>query len=129
MIKHGHGPLRSILDTYTLEHVNHFLTEIALDGRRSFKETIIATRVANAEEKSYTRYMNHLKGQERVVEQRRTGRRFMTYEEQMKLESQRHVKFNEMSAEQQAKLQAERQSMWDQIPAHILAKSKKLAGH
>lgn len=53
----------------------------------------------------------------------------MTWEEQQKLESQRHVKFNEMSAEQQAELQRERVSMWGQIPAHILAKSKKLAGH
>ena len=73
--------------------------------------------------------MNHLKGQERVAEQQRTGRKFMTYEETLKLESQRHVKFNEMSAEQQAKLQAERKSMWGQIPAHILQKSKRLAGH
>lgn len=53
----------------------------------------------------------------------------MTYEETLKLESQKHVKFNEMSADQQAKLQAERQSMWGQIPAHILQKSKRLAGH
>jgi len=118
-----------IRDEYTMTHVNKFLAEIGQRNRRRFKETIIATRVAGAEEKSYTRYMNHLKQQERVVQQRRTGRRIMTYEEQLKLDSQRHVKFNEMSAEQQAKLQQERQGMWSQIPAHIIAKSKKLAGH
>lgn len=73
--------------------------------------------------------MNHLKQQERAQVAAQKGRRFMTYEEQMKLESQRHVKFNEMSVEAQDKLQAERTSMWAQIPAHILAKSKKLAGH
>lgn len=109
--------------------MNHFLVEIAKADRRRFYEAVLAGRAAQAEEKSYRRFMNHLKQQERVVEQAQKGRRFMTYEEQLKLESQRHVRFNEMSAEQQDKLQQQRKSSWGQIPPHILAKSKKLAGH
>lgn len=118
-----------MLDNYTLEHVNHFLREIALDQRRQFKESIIAMRAAQAEQKSFQRFMNHLKQQERVVERTQKGKQFMTHEEQQKLESQKHVRFNQMSAKQQEALQAERVSMWSQIPAHILEKSKKLAGH
>ena len=112
-----------------MAHINHFLREIGRDNSRGFREAILAGRAAQAEEKSFRRFMNHLKQQERAVERQRGGRQFMTYEEQLKLESQRHVKFNEMSSEQQDKLQAERKSMWGQIPAHVLAKSKKLAGH
>ena len=52
----------------------------------------------------------------------------MTYEEQVKLESQQHVRFNELSVAEQAKLATERESLWSQIPAHIQAKSRKLAG-
>lgn len=112
-----------------MTHINKFLSEIAQRKRYKFKELIIATRVAGAEEKSYSRYMNHLKQQERVVQQRSTGRRIMTYEEQLKLDAQRHVKFNQLSQTEQDALQAERKSMWGQIPSHVLAKSKKLAGH
>jgi len=128
-VAHGHGPLANIFDNYTLEHVNHFLREVALDDRRRFKETIIATRVAGATDKGYRDYMNHLRGQERVVKAQQRGRRqVMTYEERLKLESQRHVKFNQMSAQEQARLEQERAGMWKQIPQHLQAKAGKMAG-
>lgn len=119
--------MQNILDNYTLEHVNHFLQEIGQDERRKFKEAIVATRVAGATDKSYRDYMNHLRGQEKVIRQRQ-GSRIMTHEEQMKLDSQRHVKFNELSQTEQAQLTAERESMWGQIPAHLQEKARKLAG-
>jgi len=75
--------------------------------------------------------MRHLRQAERQVQQAQAtqkGQRFMTYEEQVRLEQQRHVKFNELSAEEQAKLTAELDSLWSQIPQHIQAKSRKLAG-
>ncbi len=112
-----------------MAHVNHFLAEIDQVERRQFKEAIIAVRVAGADEKGYTKYMNSLRQIERKVEQQtRPGRQHMTYEEQVKLEQQHHVKFNQLSQAEQDAITAERESLWSQIPPHIQAKSRKLAG-
>lgn len=115
-----------------MTHINHFLQEVGKRERRRFKEQVVATRWAGATEQSYQNLMRHLRQSERqqqVAVARSRGTHVpMTYEEQMKLESQKHVRFNQMSAEQQEKLTAERESLWAQIPAHIQAKSRKLAG-
>lgn len=99
-----------------------------MSDRQKFKELIIATRVAGFTDKSYRDYMNHLRGQERAARQVEKGRRFMTYEEQMKLDSQQHVKFNQLSAQEQEAVNAERESLWGQIPEHLQAKARKMAG-
>jgi hypothetical protein len=121
----------TIIDRYTMAHINHFLQEVGNRERRKFKESVIAARWAGATQQSYDNFMRHLRQSERQVQQAQAtqkGQRFMTYEESIRLEQQRHVKFNELSAEEQSRLTAERESLWGQIPAHIQAKSRKLAG-
>jgi hypothetical protein len=125
---HDYG---TIIDRYTMAHINHFLQEVGNRERRKFKESVIAARWAGATQQSYDNFMRHLRQSERQVQATQAkarGERFTTYEEQVKLESQRHVKFNELSAEEQARLTTERDSLWSQIPSHIQAKSRKLAG-
>lgn len=117
-----------------MAHVNHFLPEIDKVNRRRFKESIIAVRVAGATEDSYNKYMNHLRQTERQLESARKqvyrGHRGpMTPAEQQALDAQEHVHFNDLAPHEQEKLKGELKTMWDQIPAHIIEKSKKLAGH
>ncbi len=130
MIGGGHD-YDTIINRYTLSHINHFLQEVSKRERYRFKQAIISSRVGGATDQSYQSYMRHLKQAERqtqATQARERGQRFMTYEEQLKLEAQKHVKFNQLSQAEQAALTAERDSLWAQIPAHIQAKSRKLAG-
>jgi hypothetical protein len=120
------------LDTYTFEHLNHFLLEIARDRRYQFKQMITAVRVGNADQKGYKDYMNHLRQQERAaLAERKRGtvrNNFQTYEEQTWMAAREHVRFSEMAPEQQAKLTAEMDGLFGQIPPHVIAKSKRMAG-
>lgn len=53
----------------------------------------------------------------------------MTADEQRKWDNETsHVRFNQLSAQEQERMNAERESLWGQIPAHVQAKSRKLAG-
>jgi len=57
------------------------------------------------------------------------GRKFMTPDEQRKWDSETsHLSFNLLSQAEQERITAERESLWAQIPAHVQAKSRKLAG-
>jgi hypothetical protein len=112
-----------------MAHFNSFLNETRRRERVQFKEAIIANRAAQLDANHYTNFMRQLSAETKPRTQgQRGGHVPMTYEEQVKLEQQRHVKFNELSAQEQAQLAAERESLWSQIPAHIQAKSRKLAG-
>ena len=115
-----------------MEHANQFLLETQRSDRQKFRELIIATRVAGADEKGYTKFMNRLKSQERAAKraegQQGVKHQMRTYEEETWMAAREHVKFNEMSAEEQSKLTAERESLWGQIPAHLQDKARKLAG-
>lgn len=124
----GHGPLQNVLDNYTLDNVNGFIREIDREKRLEFKELITATRVAGAEQKSYDRYMGHLRQRERMeaaAEAKREKRpMILTPKEREALDAQQHVRFTELPAEEQAL----RDSMWSQIPPHLREKANKMAG-
>jgi len=112
-----------------MAHFNNFLTETRRRERVQFKEAIIANRAAQLDANYYTNFMRQLAAETKPAQQRQPGGHLpMTYEEQIKLEQQRHIKFNELSAAEQKQIEAERESLWAQIPAHIQAKSRKLAG-
>ena len=131
-MQHGHGPLKNILDNYTLSHVNHFLTEIDKRSRRSHIERITEARIAQTSNKDYQQIMGRLRQQERMV-QRREAQRYghkvkhkLTPEEQQKLDAQDHVWLSDMSPEEQEKFRAEQNMLWEQIPPHLREKAERM---
>ena len=111
-----------------MTHINSFLRETRKTERRLFRESVVAHRAAQLDNQHYAGFMRELAHNERQHREQGQKREFRTYEEQMKLDSQRHLKFNQLSAKEQEKLIAEREALWGQIPEHLQSKARKLAG-
>lgn len=111
-----------------MDNVNGFLREIDRTERFTFKETIIAHRVAQATKEHYERFMGHLRQRERMeaaAEAKREKRAMpLSQREREALDAQQHVKFADLSPHEQA----QRDAMWSQIPPHLREKAMKMAG-
>ena len=132
LIAHGHGPLPNILAHYTLDHVNNFLAEIDSAERRSYKETIFAARIAQADKKHFKEAVGRIERQERQIRALRRGK--YRAEGKSREEAEWLVKHtvnahvSELPKTEQERLRQEEDQMWATVPKEFRDRALRMAG-
>lgn len=131
LIGAGHDYL-TILNHYTLDHLDNFLHEIDSEKRRAYRQAIQANRTAQLDKKHYVEAMQKLDQQERLVRVLRRkqyeAQGHTPEEAEWMAVNARERNFSDLPKREQAKLNKELDQMLASIPPEHRQRAKELSG-
>lgn len=131
LIGAGHDYL-TILNYYTLDHLDNFLHEVDSDRRRVYRESVYANRTAQLDKKHFLDAMRKLDQQERLIrvirEKQYRAEGHTEAEAEWLAMHTTEKRFSDLPTKEQKKIGKEMEQMFATIPEEYRERAKELSG-